>query len=48
LDRKKHAPIELFEIAARGAQGPGSFAAATIDALHGIDRGALPACVKAS
>jgi hydroxyethylthiazole kinase len=36
------------EIAAEGAQGPGSFAAAMIDALHGIDRGTLRARVKVS
>jgi len=36
------------EIAAQRAQGPGSFAAAMIDALHGIDRGTLRARVKAS
>jgi hydroxyethylthiazole kinase len=36
------------EIAAQGAQGPGSFAVAMIDALHGIDRGTLRARVKAS
>jgi hydroxyethylthiazole kinase len=36
------------EIAAQRAQGPGSFAAAMIDALHGIDRGTLCARVKAS
>ena len=36
------------EIAAEGAQGPGSFAAMMIDALHGIDRGTLRARVKVS
>jgi len=36
------------EIAAQRAQGPGSFAAAMIDALHGIDRGTLRARAKAS
>jgi hydroxyethylthiazole kinase len=36
------------EIAAEGAQGPGSFAAAMIDALHGIDRGTLRARMKVS
>jgi hydroxyethylthiazole kinase len=36
------------EIAAEGAQGPGSFAATMIDALHGIDRGTLRARVKVS
>jgi hydroxyethylthiazole kinase len=36
------------EIAAQRVQGPGSFAAAMIDALHGIDRGTLRARVKAS
>ena len=36
------------EVAAQGAQGPGSFAVAMIDALHGIDRGTLRARVKAS
>ena len=36
------------EIAAQGAQGPGSFAAAMIDAVHGIDRGTLRARVKVS
>jgi hydroxyethylthiazole kinase len=36
------------EIAAERAQGPGSFAAAMIDALHGIDRGTLRARMKVS
>ena len=36
------------EVAAQRAQGPGSFAAAMIDALHGIDRGTLHARVRAS
>lgn len=35
------------EVAAQSARGPGSFAAAMIDALHGIDRGTLRARVKA-
>jgi hydroxyethylthiazole kinase len=36
------------EVAAQRAQGPGSFAAAMIDALHGIDPGTLRARVKVS
>jgi hydroxyethylthiazole kinase len=36
------------ELAAQRAQGPGSFALAIIDALHGLDRAALRARVKAS
>jgi hydroxyethylthiazole kinase len=36
------------EIAAQRAHGPGSFAAAMIDALHGIDRGLLRARVRTS
>jgi len=36
------------EIAAQRVQGPGSFAATMIDALHSIDRGTLRARVKAS
>jgi hydroxyethylthiazole kinase len=36
------------ELAAQRSQGPGSFAAAIIDALHGLDRDALRARVKAS
>lgn len=36
------------EVAAQGARGPGSFAAAMIDALHDIDRVTLRARVKAS
>ncbi len=34
------------EIAGASAAGPGSFAAAIIDALHGLDRGALRAHIK--
>jgi len=36
------------EVAAQRAQGPGSFAAAMIDALQGMDRGTLQARVKTS
>jgi hydroxyethylthiazole kinase len=36
------------ELAAQRTQGPGSFALAIIDALHGLDRAALRARVKAS
>jgi hydroxyethylthiazole kinase len=36
------------ELAAQHARGPGSFATGIIDALHGLDRGALRARVKAS
>jgi hydroxyethylthiazole kinase len=36
------------ELAAQRARGPGSFAAAMIDALHGLDRNTLRARIKAS
>jgi hydroxyethylthiazole kinase len=36
------------EVAAQGAQGPGSFAVGMIDALHRLDRATLRARVKAS
>jgi hydroxyethylthiazole kinase len=36
------------ELAAQHARGPGSFTTGIIDALHGLDRGALRARVKAS
>jgi hydroxyethylthiazole kinase len=36
------------EIAAEGAEGPGSFAVAMIDALHRLDRATLRARIKAS
>jgi hydroxyethylthiazole kinase len=36
------------ELAAQRAHGPGSFAAAMIDALHGLDRGTLRSRLKVS
>jgi hydroxyethylthiazole kinase len=36
------------EVAAQNARGPGSFASAIIDALHGLDRASLRARVKVS
>jgi hydroxyethylthiazole kinase len=36
------------EVAALTARGPGSFAAAIIDALHGLDRATLRARIKVS
>ena len=36
------------EIAGAGAAGPGSFATAIIDALHGLDRATLRACIRVS
>ena len=36
------------EVAAQAARGPGSFAGAMIDALHGVDRATLRARIKAT